>query len=110
MTMVNGASQRYPNAFMRASATVVISSVATPNEAAEAPTWLTKYVTSAYERSMNLDLSVLISRKEERHLLMDFVHRRLTIVGRVISASLHGAAEKNTEEFVQMGQEETDEC
>jgi hypothetical protein len=107
--MVNGASQRYPNAFMRASATVVISSAATPNEAAEAPTWLTKYVTSAYERSMNLDLSVVISQKEG-YVLVDFVHGRLTTVGRVISASLHGAAEENTEEFVQMGQEEADGC
>lgn len=48
-----GAESLYPKSIFRAVPTVVRSSVATPNEAADMATWLTKYPTSAAERSMN---------------------------------------------------------
>jgi hypothetical protein len=37
---------------------------------------------------------------------MDFILRSIAFVGRVVSASLHGAAEENTKVLVQMIDEE----
>jgi serine protease inhibitor ecotin len=38
------------------------------------------------------------------------VHRRVSIVGRVISLSLHGASEETTEVLVQVGKEGAGDC
>lgn len=110
MTMVSAGSQRYPNAPMSASPTVMTSSLVTPKEAADIPTCSMKYETSAYPRSMNLDVSVVIEGLQERDILVNFIHRSLAFVGRVIGAPLHGAAGENTKEFVQMGEEEAGKC
>jgi hypothetical protein len=90
--IVIGGSHRYPNAPISASPTTVRSEAATPKEAAEAATWLMKYETSAYERSMNLQESVKLKTKGRRIVLVDFVLRSITTIGRVSRTSLHGAA------------------
>jgi hypothetical protein len=56
---------------------------------------------------MNLVLSVVFKGEILRELLVDFVLGNIALVCRVISAPLQRAAEKNTEVFVQMGEEST---
>jgi hypothetical protein len=41
---------------------------------------------------------------------MDFVLRGTAFIGRVISAPLHGAAEKSTEELIKVVEEEAGKC
>ena len=72
--MVIGGAQRYPNAAIRASPMVVTSSVVTPKEAADMPTCSIKYVISAYEMSMNLELSVVIKiQGEDTYLCTSYI-------------------------------------
>ncbi len=59
---------------------------------------------------MNLHMLIGLKTKEGRNILVDFVHRSITIIGRETITSLQGAAEKDTEVFVQVGQQGTDGC
>jgi hypothetical protein len=45
-----------------------------------------------------------------RDILVNFIHRSLAFVGRVLSAPLHRAAGENTKELVQMGEKEAGKC
>jgi hypothetical protein len=59
---------------------------------------------------MNLQLSVELETKEGRNVLVDLVLRSVTTISRVVSTSLQGAAEENTEVFIQVGQEGAKMC
>lgn len=52
--MFSGGVQRYPKYCIKAPATIEISELATPKEAAAAPTWEMKYPTSFVSSTMNL--------------------------------------------------------
>lgn len=57
-TTTAGGAQRYPKTLFRLSPTVVTSSLVTPNDAAERPTWVMKYAVSSGPRFMNLIFAV----------------------------------------------------
>jgi hypothetical protein len=59
---------------------------------------------------MNLWLLVAVPVQVEENLLVNLVHRCVTGIGGVVGGSLHGAAEENAEELVQVSQEHAGNC